>query len=489
MKPLFTIVLLALLQSLFGQKPSVSISPTVFQVDSMGALELNFQFFGRSLTSDTVFVAKQPELRAAVEVTTLFKQNKEIVKFDRYKINFSLEPDQTEFLDTRRYYLLPGEYDLEIEFVDHYEKNSSFLHQESILIPSIEPHTAAMSGINLLARLEGNTGKEEDEAFLKNGVIMEPLPHQFYNRQLNTLSFYLELYRLDQIEADNLILRTEIFSLKKEDWKEVLTTYQKLEVTNKTQPLAKNIDISRIPSNTYKLKVSIIDGSKNERLSQSAIFVQSNPEVDEKLKEKLLSGEIDNFFDEIEDEKVLYAIRAVAMKVGGDDQQTINNITQKDDYASMRDFLFRYWISKNPIQPEREYQEFMRLIDAIDQKFYSAFRNGFETDRGMIYLRYGPPMRMITRENDQGAVPYEIWTYDRVDVNNQVDVKFVFYNPNLAGDEYQLLHSNARNEIRNPQWLGEIYGVGDQLSGPNPVDARGVQDNFQREAARIFNDN
>jgi GWxTD domain-containing protein len=237
------------------------------------------------------------------------------------------------------------------------------------------------------------------------------------------------------------------------------------------------------------LTISVIDADKKELLHTSTVFVQSNPEIDSKLKEKLFSGEMDNFFESMEEEELEYAIRAVAMKAGGDDQLTINNILNKEDYESMRDYLFRYWIDKDPIQPEAAYNRFMRLIDALDQKFYSAFRNGFETDRGMIFLRYGPPTRVITRENDQGAVPYEIWTYDRVDVNNQVDVKFVFYNPSLAGDSFVLLHSNARNEIRNPQWLGRIYNVGDQLEGDNYLDARGVRDNFQREAARIFNDN
>lgn len=489
MKAFLTVAISILFFPLFGQSLGVSVSPVLFQVDSMSAMELNFQYYGKSLKFDTLFAAKEPDVRAAVEVTSLFKKNAEIVKFDRYKINIPIEDNQTEFLDTRSYVLSPGEYELEIEFVDHFNPESTHTHTETILVPEINLDSAGISGIKLLARLETFTGQEEDEAFLKNGVIMEPLPHQFYNRRLNTLSFYVELYRLGKLGLDNYILRTEIFSLKKGDWKEVLTTYQKLADPKETEPIAKKIDISRLASSTYKLTVSLIDGAKTDWLSRSVVFVQSNPEMDEVLKEKLLSGEVDNFFDGIDEEKLLYSLRALAMKLGGDDQQTVNNLIRKEDYASMRDFLFRYWINEDPIQPERAYKEFMRLIDAIDQKFYSAFRHGFETDRGMIYLRYGPPMRIISRENDQGAVPYEIWTYDRVDVNNQVDVKFVFYNPTLAGDEFQLLHSNARNEIRNPQWLGEIYNVGDQLDGSNPVDARGVQDNFQREAARIFNDN
>ncbi|SRR6056297_161828 len=475
--------------SLLSQSIGVSVSPVFFQVDSATNLELNFQYYGSTLEFDTILTVKKPQILAAVEVTTLFRRDSSIVKFDRYKINFPVKDGQTEFLDTRIYRLNPGNYQLEIEFVDHYNKENKYTHTETVEVPEIDINEPGISSIKFLARLETFLGNDIDKPFVTNGVVMEPLPHHFYGPDLNTLSYYLELYRIDRLKLRNHILQTEIFSLKNGNWEEKLTTYQRLSSLQKTEPIAKRLDISRLPSDTYKIKLSLIDGDKKEWLSQSAIFVQSNPKMDEVIQEKLLSGEIDNFFDGQDEDELLYALRAVAMKVGGKDQQTVNNLIQRKDYASMRDFLFRYWIKEDPIQPELAFKEFMRLIDAIDQKFYSAFRNGFETDRGMIYLRYGPPTRIVTRENDQGAVPYEIWSYDRIHVNNQVDVKFVFYNPNLAGDEFQLLHSNARNEIRNPQWLGEIYNVGNQLDGPNSVDARGVQDNFQREAARLFNDN
>lgn len=468
---------------------SVSIAPVIYQADSNLLIELDFHYYGKSLTRDTIYAARTPQIRSSVEVTMFFKRNADIVKFDRYKLNLPVNKGKSEFLDSRIYSLDPGTYELEIEFVDHFDTTNVYVHRETMEIPSIDFSTAEMSGIKMLARLENFSGDSKDKGFVKHGVVMEPLPHRFYNSGINTLSYYVELYRLEKLPIEHYIVQTEISSRKKDSWKQELTTYQKIDQPSDVNPIAKNIDIAGLPSNTYKVSVRLIDAQKKVWLKNSAIFVHSNPYRDSIVREKLLSGELDNFFDTIEDERILYAVRALAMKLGGQEQETINNMIQKDDYSSMRDYLFRYWIKENSVQPQYAYRKFMRMIDAIDQKFYSGFRNGFETDRGMIFLRYGPPMRIITRENDQGAVPYEIWTYDRVDMYNQVDVKFVFYNPNIAGDEFQLLHSNARNEIRNPQWLTEIYNINDQYDGPNPVDARGVQDNYQREAARIFNDN
>ena len=485
----FSIIVALILNATYVHALSVSISPVVYQADSNSLIELDFHYYGKSLKRDTIYAAKKPKIRSSIEVTLLFKRNADIVKFDRYKLNLPVDRGRTDFLDSRIYSLDPGTYQLEIEFVDHFDTTNVYFHQESLEIPSIDFDTAEMSGIKMLARLENFSGVEKDEGFVKHGVVMEPLPHRFYNSRVNTLSYYTEFYRLEKLPIEHYILQTEISSRKKDEWNQELTTYQKLDQPSGVVPIAKNIDIAGLPSNTYRVSVRLVDAKKKIWLESSAIFVQSNPYRDSIVQEKLLSGEMNNFFDTVENERVLYSLRALAMKLGGQEQETINNMIQKDDYESMKDYLFRYWIEEDPIQPQLAYRDFMRMIDAIDQKFYSGFRNGFETDRGMIYLRYGPPMRIITRENDQGAVPYEIWTYDRVDMFNQVDVKFVFYNPNIAGDQFQLLHSNARNEIRNPQWLTEIYNIGDQFDGPNSVDARGVQDNYQREAARIFNDN
>ncbi|HKK62560.1 MAG TPA: hypothetical protein VJ951_08365, partial [Bacteroidales bacterium] len=96
--------------SLLSQSIGVSVSPVFFQVDSATNLELNFQYYGSTLEFDTILTVKKPQILAAVEVTTLFRRDSSIVKFDRYKINFPVKDGQTEFLDTRIYRLNPGNY-------------------------------------------------------------------------------------------------------------------------------------------------------------------------------------------------------------------------------------------------------------------------------------------------------------------------------------------------------------------------------------------
>ena len=69
---------------------------------------------------------------------------------------------------------------------------------------------------------------------------------------------------------------------------------------------------------------------------------------------------------------------------------------------------------------------------------------------GIIYLKYGAPNSIYTSKHEPSAYPYEIWTYWKTE--KETNRKFVFYNPNIAGKEYELLHSNATGEIKTNNW-------------------------------------
>ncbi|MEN9415836.1 MAG: hypothetical protein RLZ62_2140, partial [Bacteroidota bacterium] len=72
---------------------------------------------------------------------------------------------------------------------------------------------------------------------------------------------------------------------------------------------------------------------------------------------------------------------------------------------------------------------------------------------------------------------------------NQTNVKFLFYNPSLAGDDFILLHSTARGEISNPKWERELYRRNPtEYSDDNYGDAKNVQRNNGRNARAFFED-
>lgn len=130
----------------------------------------------------------------------------------------------------------------------------------------------------------------------------------------------------------------------------------------------------------------------------------------------------------------------------------------------------------------------MEVAKAVDKMYDGGFGYGFESDRGFIYMKYGRPDDMVMVDNDPSAPPYEIWIYNDFPKTKQTNVKFLFYEPNL-GTDYELLHSNARGEINNPQWQIELYkNAPNEIQGSNYIDATQMQGNFNRRASQYFND-
>lgn len=156
----------------------------------------------------------------------------------------------------------------------------------------------------------------------------------------------------------------------------------------------------------------------------------------------------------------------------------------------MRFYVFRHFVRLDQNNPEAAFKSFIENANAVHARFQSGFRYGFETDRGRTYLRFGKPDDMVHVEDDPSAPPYEIWIYYNFPKTGQQNVKFLFYNPSLAGEDFILLHSTARGEIRNPKWERVLYSrnAADQEEGDNYNDATNVQRNLGRNARVYFED-
>jgi GWxTD domain-containing protein len=257
----------------------------------------------------------------------------------------------------------------------------------------------------------------------------------------------------------------------------------------KVNTIVQAIDIKGLGSGEYVLSAAVFDQSK-QKLSETRVeFIRSNPEADQHWVEN--SGRLyeDSFTKGMEADSVRYALKAIAPKISQIQVPVLNYLIQKGELDNQRRFLHQYWLETDPISPEHAYQEYMRLVAIVDQHYHSAFGYGFETDRGHILLKYGFPNDKIEVDDEPSAPPYEIWFYNDFPVTGQSDVRFLFYNPSLAGGDYRLLHSTAIGEVQNPRWQMTLYS--DAITETEPGDfmnARDVRDNVHRRAAEYFND-
>jgi|GEM_PF-6642221 len=90
-------------------------------------------------------------------------------------------------------------------------------------------------------------------------------------------------------------------------------------------------------------------------------------------------------------QQLRYALRALAVGLSGHDRARIAKVLKKASADTMRHLLSALWLRIAPFHTRRHYERYMQRARWADAAFYSGFGYGFETDRGRIYMRYGPP--------------------------------------------------------------------------------------------------
>ncbi len=121
------------------------------------------------------------------------------------------------------------------------------------------------------------------------------------------------------------------------------------------------------------------------------------------------------------------------------------HIAKPRDIANMRNApttaerlrRFRaYWERMDPtpgtVRNERMEEYYLRV--AYSNRSYKAgARDGWETDRGLVMIRFGEPTEIERHPFSFDNDPYEVWTY------NHIGRRFIFIDQTGFGD-YQLLH-------------------------------------------------
>ena len=187
-------------------------------------------------------------------------------------------------------------------------------------------------------------------------------------------------------------------------------------------------------------------------------------------------------------EELNYSLRAISAIVYEPKKSVMNFMIKEAPIQAQRKFLLDYWKEFAPTSPELSYHKYMEVAKAIDIEYNNNVGYGFETDRGYMFLRYGKPNNVLSVDAEPDSYPYEIWYYNYLKETNQTNVRFIFYNKTLVHNDYAILHSTCIGERQNPQWEVELYRKGLEVPNSNAIDARTVEDNWQRNARRYFND-
>jgi len=153
--------------------------------------------------------------------------------------------------------------------------------------------------------------------------------------------------------------------------------------------------------------------------------------------------------------------------------------------AELKRWFYYFWQSRDSLHPLDAWQKYLTEVTKVDNSFNMPGLKGYRTDRGRIYLQYGPPNIRDVEKNNPATYPHEIWQYYKLP-DGETNVKFVFYSTAVETNNYVLLHSTATGEIHNPQWQSALYStVGSGL--PSNLDNEKVPDQMGEDVNDEFN--
>jgi GWxTD domain-containing protein len=117
----------------------------------------------------------------------------------------------------------------------------------------------------------------------------------------------------------------------------------------------------------------------------------------------------------------------------------------------MREFLANFWAEIEAGRMGREpisRVDYLRRVATANQRYRAFNREGWQADRGRVYIMYGEPDQVDRFPMQESAKPYEIWYFYQIENG----VEFVFVD-RTGFNEYILVNSTKRGELRDDQWM------------------------------------
>jgi GWxTD domain-containing protein len=420
---------------------------TFYLADGTPQVEVNMAFIGGTMLAkpnDRGFM--QPK----VEAITIIEQDGAVKAFGKTEV---LGPERTDsseqdMLHQEYFTLAPGTYDLSIEVRDLVLGDTAVGRYHGPLAVGALAPGLSISNLLLAERIVPSVEGERS----KYGYTVVPLLTDHLPREVKKLSLYAEVYNSDKtFGADSLFLLT--YQIDRSDNKRVFGPFKRsLRVKAKpVEPLMAEFDIQPLPTGDYLAAVEVRDraGMLLERREQ--YFQRDNPiafSYDLQSLDKLdLEGKFAAFFNNTDSlAEQIASLRPIADPL---ERKIIDDRWKDRDPDLMKRFFYTFWANRGP-EPEKAWNTYHQAVIKVNKLYGCRVLKGYETDRGRVYLKYGPPNTMMDRFNEMGTLPYTIWHYYQTD--KFANRRFIFYLPDRVSNCFELLHSEVPGEINNPRW-------------------------------------
>lgn len=320
----------------------------------------------------------------------------------------------------------PGDYKLTVGVGD-LTSGQSYLSESAVQIPARPAEGVSISSLeiaNTAAPVEPDVTGE----FIKNNYAVVPNPTKLLPAAPGALIVYYELYGLAPGAGEgDYTLRYDIYQL---NGRRFLEERRRLTAAARTVARLDTFDLSGYPSGAYKVVVAVNNGNGEEVARGVKEFVIYQPRLPEESPSAVGNYRL---YSPDEEKRVRKELSIVAE---AEELAAFDALPPEEKPI----FVENFWARRDPAPetPENEFKNtFFERYQYVQEHFSTPFREGVDTDRGRVYMKYGEPDMIIRSPmglSSQVTIdtstwlsePFEAWEYYTAGGVDSQYILFVF---------------------------------------------------------------
>jgi GWxTD domain-containing protein len=383
-----------------------------------------------------------------------------------------------------------GHYELELVLMQEHYRNEVYEYKDTFTLLPLKPQQPFISGIQLIDTVFAAT---QHTVYSRNGHIELPAVSNYFDEQHNVLRYYAEIYDTAAREHVKLpLILNSYISYRK--FAPPVADLERHDTLRGAVFVHRSFPLQALKSGNYYINMVLTDADRTV-LDKRALFfqrfnphpVEPTPDTSAVTKVTLGSKEKGDGFEDVNildltktfvgkytAAQVRAILKMLIIIAEAPERASIDGFLRKPDELYSKYFIYNFWEKRNKKNPEVAWKEYADKVREVNRLFSAGSRQGYETDRGRIYIKYGKPDDRILVPNEQGAMPYEIWQYYAMG-KGYGNVVFLFYKSGKSIGNYELLHSTMIGETRNLNWRALLYSNSATGNGAVAKDSQAEQ--------------
>ncbi|MDD3803220.1 MAG: GWxTD domain-containing protein [bacterium] len=325
-------------------------------------------------------------------------------------------------LDRTSFVLSPGKYEFTVIAHDSFSMKE-WSKVDTIVLDSMKETPFLSSPIIAFTITKDSLNGK----FTKNGYAVVPNPSDRFTLSNPIIYIYNEVYNLEKDTP---------YSVDYEILNDADSSILKTEPVKKTAPGFDFVNTNLI--STLALK----EGKYKLRIHFYGDFFSLTKETSFEKALSVATTDISNV--NLSDEQMKYygLIDYLAS------EKELSQYSQLDSKGK-HNFLINFWLRRDDSPNNNKMEvldDFIKNVKFVNSQYSSGHEDGYKSDRGRIFLKYGSPDESMVIPMSEGAKSYENWIYYR-----NSGMQFIFMDIKGFG-KYELLYTNIDSEDIPANW-------------------------------------